>query len=96
MRTVSEYRRRIASANVINVAIDCTAPTFKIGGQVVGLAGAAPTPPSQINLPISDNSFQIQNNLGNTLIVTQNGTFQFSTAGSFERPIPHLCVPRFG
>jgi hypothetical protein len=78
--TASQNTGTIASANVINVAVDCTAPTFKVGGQVVGLAGAAPTPPSQTNLPISDNSFQIQNNLGNTLIVKQNGTFQFSTA----------------
>jgi Galactose oxidase, central domain/Kelch motif len=77
--TASQNTGTIASANVINVAIDCTAPTFAIGGQVLGLAGATPTPPSQINLALTDNSFQIQNNLGNTLIVTHNGTFQFST-----------------
>jgi hypothetical protein len=78
--TPSQNTGTIASANVINVAIDCTAPTFKIGGQVVGLGGATPTPPSQINLALTDNSFQIQNNLGNTLILTHNGTFQFTTA----------------
>jgi Galactose oxidase, central domain len=78
--TATQNTGTIASANVINVAIDCTAPTFKVGGQVVGLAGATPNPPSQINLPVTDNSFQIQNNLGNTLIIKQNGTFQFSTA----------------
>jgi hypothetical protein len=77
--TASQNTGTIGTSNVINVAVDCTAPTFAIGGQVLGLAGAAPTPPSQINLELTDNSFQIQNNLGNTLIVTHNGTFQFST-----------------
>ena len=77
--TATQNTGTIANANVINVAIDCTAPTFAIGGQVLGLAGATPNPPSQINLELTDNSFQIQNNLGNTKIITHNGTFQFST-----------------
>ncbi len=68
-----------ATANVTSVAVACQAVTFNIGGQVVGLAGKTPTPPSQINLPLTDNSFQIQNNLGNTLIINQNGPFQFAT-----------------
>jgi hypothetical protein len=68
-----------ATANVTSVAVACQAVTFNIGGQVVGLAGKTPTPPSQINLPLTDNSFQIQNNLGNTLIITENGPFQFAT-----------------
>jgi hypothetical protein len=68
-----------ATANVTSVAVNCQAVTFSVGGQVVGLAGRTPTPPSQINLPLNDNSFQIQNNLGNTLIVTENGPFQFAT-----------------
>ena len=75
----SEYRD-IASANVINVAVDCTAPTLRSAVRSSVSPAQTPTPPSQINLPITDNSFQIQNNLGNTLIVTENGTFQFSTA----------------
>jgi hypothetical protein len=46
---------------------------------VVGLEGKTPTPPAQINLPLTDGSFQVQNNLGNTLVVTQNGPFTFAT-----------------
>ncbi|HUE42414.1 MAG TPA: kelch repeat-containing protein [Candidatus Sulfotelmatobacter sp.] len=69
-----------ATANVTSVAINCQAVTFSVGGTVVGLAGRTPTPPSQINLPLNDNSFEIQNNLGNTLIVPQNGPFQFATS----------------
>ena len=68
-----------ATANVTSVVINCKAVTFSVGGNVVGLAGRTPTPPSQINLPLNDNSFEIQNNLGNTLIVPQNGPFQFAT-----------------
>jgi Galactose oxidase, central domain len=68
-----------ATANVTSVVINCKAVTFSVGGNVVGLAGRTPTPPSQINLPLNDNSFEIQNNLGNTLIVPQNGPFLFAT-----------------
>ena len=68
-----------ATANVTSVVINCKAVTFSVGGTVVGLAGRTPTPPNSINLPLNDNSFQIQNNLGNTLIVSQNGPFQFAT-----------------
>ena len=67
-----------ATANVTNVAVVCPAVTYSIGGTVVGLEGKTPAPPN-INLPLTDNSFQIQNNLGNTLNVTQNGPFQFAT-----------------
>ena len=68
-----------ATANVTSVSVNCQAVTFTVGGQVVGLAGRTPTPPSQINLPLNDNSFQIQNNLGNTLIIDENGPFHFAT-----------------
>lgn len=68
-----------ASANVTSVVINCAAVTFSVGGKVVGLAGKTPTPPNSINLPLTDNSFELQNNLGNTLIVTQNGPFTFAT-----------------
>ena len=68
-----------ATANVTSIVVNCAAVTFTVGGQVVGLAGKTPTPPSQINLPLTDNSFQIQNNLGNTLNISQNGPFQFAT-----------------
>lgn len=68
-----------ATSNVTNVAVVCPAVTYSIGGTVVGLEGMTPTPPNQINLPLTDNSFQIQNNLGNTLNVTENGPFVFAT-----------------
>jgi Galactose oxidase, central domain/Kelch motif len=68
-----------ATANVTSVVINCKAVTFSVGGNVVGLAGRTPTPPSQINLPLNDNSFEIQNNLGNTLNIAQNGPFLFAT-----------------
>ncbi|HEY4906999.1 MAG TPA: kelch repeat-containing protein [Candidatus Acidoferrum sp.] len=68
-----------ATAPIATVTINCQAVTYTIEGQVVGLAGRTPTPPSQINLPLNDSSFQIQNNLGNTLIVPTNGPFIFAT-----------------
>jgi hypothetical protein len=67
------------TSNITSVVVNCKAVTFSVGGNVVGLAGRTPTPPSQINLPLNDNSFEIQNNLGNTLIIPQNGPFLFAT-----------------
>jgi hypothetical protein len=64
-----------ATSNVTTVAITCPAVTYSIGGTVVGLAGKAAT----TNGPLTDNSFALQNNLGNTLTVTANGPFTFAT-----------------
>ena len=64
-----------ATANVTTVAITCPAVTYSIGGTVVGLAGK----PATTNGPLTDNSFALQNNLGNTLTVTANGPFTFAT-----------------
>jgi Galactose oxidase, central domain/Kelch motif len=69
-----------ATANVTNVTINCPAVTFSVGGSVVGLQGKTPSPPNLVNLPLTDNSFEVQNNLGNTLTITQNGPFQFTTS----------------
>jgi hypothetical protein len=74
-----------ATANVTNVAINCPAVTCSIGGNVVGLAGKQPTPPNSINLPLTDNSFELQNNSGNTLIITQNGPFTFVSGGNTNK-----------
>jgi len=63
-----------ATGNVSNVAIVCPAVTFSVGGQIVGLAGVPPK-----NGPLADNSFTLENNLGNTLSVTENGPFTFAT-----------------
>jgi hypothetical protein len=68
-----------ATGNVNTVAINCAAVTFNIEGQVVGLAGRTPTLPSSINLALTDSSFQLQNNLGNTYIANNNGGFRFTT-----------------
>jgi len=63
-----------ATANVTTVAITCPAITYSVGGTVVGLQGVLPT-----NGPLTDGSFVLQNVLGNTLIVTENGPFTFAT-----------------
>jgi len=63
-----------ATANVTSVAVTCPAITFSIGGTVVGLQGVRPN-----NGPLVDNSFVLQNVLGNTLIATENGPFTFAT-----------------
>src|SRR5713101_7045888 len=63
-----------ATANVTNVAIVCPAVTFSVGGTVVGLAGILPN-----NGVLTDGSFLLQNNLGNTLNITENGPFTFAT-----------------
>ncbi len=63
-----------ATANVTSVVVTCAAVTYSVGGNVVGLAGV-PTS----NGPLTDNSFVLQNVLGNTLIVPQNGPFTFAT-----------------
>ena len=63
-----------ATANVTTVVITCPAVTYSIGGTIVGLAGVLPN-----NGPLTDNSFSLENVLGNTLIVTENGPFTFAT-----------------
>lgn len=63
-----------ATANVTTVAITCPAITYSVGGTVVGLQGILPA-----NGPLTDGSFVLQNVLGNTLIVTENGPFTFAT-----------------
>jgi hypothetical protein len=68
-----------ATANVTNVTVNCPAATYSVGGVVVGLEGKTPTPPNQVNLPLTDNSFALQDNTGDNLIVTQNGPFTFAT-----------------
>ncbi len=63
-----------ATANVTNVAVSCPAVTYSVGGAVVGLAGIPPN-----NGVLTDGSFLLQNNLGNTLNITENGPFTFAT-----------------
>ena len=54
-----------ANANVTNVAVACTTTTYTIGGSVSGLAGSG---------------LVLQDNGGNNLPVTANGSFAFTTA----------------
>lgn len=63
-----------AISNVTTVAITCPAVTYSVGGTVVGLAGTGTA-----NGPLTDNSFALQNNLGNTLSISANGAFTFAT-----------------
>jgi Galactose oxidase, central domain len=63
-----------ATQNVTSIAITCPAVTFSVGGTVVGTEGITPN-----NGVITDSSFVIENVLGNSLIVTQNGPFTFAT-----------------
>ena len=62
--TVTNGSGTIAGANVTNVAVACVTKTFTVGGAVSGLAGSG---------------LQLQNNAGDTLNVTQNGSFTFAT-----------------
>jgi hypothetical protein len=54
----------IGAANVTNVTITCTTNTYSVGGTVAGLAGAG---------------LVLQDNGGDNLTVTTNGTFTFAT-----------------
>jgi Galactose oxidase, central domain len=63
-----------ATANVTSIAIVCPAVTYSVGGIVAGLAGVPTT-----NGVLTDNSFIVENNLGNTLGITANGPFTFAT-----------------
>jgi Galactose oxidase, central domain len=62
-----------ATANVTSVVVTCPAVTYSVGGNVVGLEGILPN-----NGPLVDSSFVLQDALGNTLIVPQNGPFTFA------------------
>ncbi|MBZ5701090.1 MAG: hypothetical protein LAN84_04525 [Acidobacteriia bacterium] len=56
-----------ATGNVTNVQVTCTAITYTIGGTVSGLAGTG---------------LVLQNNGGNNLTISANGSFTFTTAVS--------------
>ena len=64
-----------ATSNVTSVVVTCPAVTYSIGGTVVGLAGIVNTTsnPPITNGPLTDNSFILQDNLGNTQVITENG-----------------------
>ena len=64
--TITSGSGTVGSANVTNVAVACTANTYTIGGTVSGL--------------ISGRSVTVLNNGTNSLTVTTNGSFTFTTA----------------
>jgi hypothetical protein len=63
-----------ATSNVTSVAITCPAVTYSVGGAVFGLAGVPHN-----NGPLTDGTFILENVLGNTLTITENGPFVFAT-----------------
>src|SRR6266581_4313909 len=63
--TVANGSGTLAGANVTNVAVSCTTDTHTIGGTVSGLSGTG---------------LVLRNNGGDSLPVSANGTFTFSTA----------------
>jgi len=83
-----------ATATVTSVAIVCPAVTYSVGGTVVGLAGVPPN-----NGPLTDGSFLLQNNLGNTLTITENGPFTFATPEAlndqFQISVFHAASTQF-
>jgi len=63
-----------AVGSVTGVVVTCPAVTYSVGGTVFGLAGVPHN-----NGPLTDGTFILQNVLGNTLTVTENGPFVFAT-----------------
>jgi hypothetical protein len=63
--TVTNGTGTVNGANVTDVAVACTAPTYTIGGTVTGLTGTG---------------LVLQNNAGNNLSVSASGAFTFTTA----------------
>jgi len=62
---ISSGSGTLAGANVTNVVVSCSTDTFTIGGTVNGLAGTG---------------LVLQNNNGDNLPITTNGSFTFATA----------------
>jgi 6-phosphogluconolactonase (cycloisomerase 2 family) len=63
--TVTSGAGTVTTANVTDVVVNCAVNKFTIGGSVSGLSGTG---------------LKIQNNAGDTLSVTQNGSFTFATS----------------
>src|SRR6266702_3642526 len=63
--TVANGIGTVAGANITNVTVTCAANTFSVGGTISGLIGTG---------------LVLQDNGGDNLAVSANGTFTFSTA----------------
>ena len=64
--TVSASSGNVAAAAIANVLVSCTTNAYPLGGTVVGLA--------------PNDTVVLQDNAGDTLPITSNGTFTFATA----------------
>jgi large repetitive protein len=62
--TVTQASGLVASANVTNVAVTCSTRVFHVGGTVLGLLGSG---------------LVLQNNAGDDLAISADGTFTFAT-----------------
>ncbi len=63
--TIENGSANVSGSNVTNITISCDT-SYTVGGTVSGLA--------------SGSSFELQNNLGDNLIISSNGNFTFSSA----------------
>jgi hypothetical protein len=68
--TISNGSGTTGTANVTNVQVNCPVPTFTVGGTVVGLLG-------------NGGGMELQDNGGDNLTVTGNGSFTFDTPISY-------------
>ncbi|MGJ8662458.1 MAG: choice-of-anchor Q domain-containing protein [Marinicella sp.] len=64
--TVTNGAGNINGANITDIIVTCVIETYTIGGSIIGLA--------------SGNSVTLQNNGGDDLVVSGNGSFTFATA----------------
>lgn len=68
----------IVGTNITNVVVTCAAYTYTVGGTVTGLSG----------------SMVLQNNGGDNLTVSTNGTFTFATAVPYGNPYDVTVLTR--
>jgi hypothetical protein len=83
-----------ATSNVTSVVVTCPAVTYSVGGTIFGLAGVPHN-----NGPLTDGTFILQNVLGNTLTISENGPFVFATPEAlndqFEISVLHSPSTQF-
>ncbi|MBL7481763.1 hypothetical protein [Legionella bononiensis] len=89
--TVSNGNGTIINSNVTNITVNCSTNTRTVGGTVLGLAAAE--------------SVVLQNNGGDNLTITNNGSFTFSTpvaqganynVSVLSQPSTQLCTVNNG
>lgn len=68
--TVSNATGTTGTTNITNVQVNCPVPTYSVGGSVVGLLG-------------NGGGMELQNNSGDDLTITGDGSFTFDTPISY-------------